>query len=167
MIYKYWPCTFYLICTQLIKSAILLKFIPLLFLSFSLHYAFFSLLSQKPKQIILNTLWKSSGTFRTQTLSRNIKTSFSSNLKSTPLPWLTNTNQSISSKSALWPSLISSKMLLVNFNIPKFTSLAVNTLTKLRSRNCWINSNSFTINADICNDFLLKASTTTFAFPRW
>ena len=53
--------------------------------------------------------------------------------KSTPIPWLTNTNRSISSKSSFWRSLISSKMLLVNFNIPYFTPLGVNSLTKLKS----------------------------------
>src|SRR4030066_173949 len=51
------------------------------------------------------------------------------------------------------------------FNNPNFTPLGVNSLTKLKSRNCSTNSNSFTINADMCNDFLLKASATTLAFP--
>ena len=112
-------------------------------------------------------IFLSSGIFGTQILSWSRKATSNPTLKLLSLPYSIASNWVLWKGSVFWPSLISPSNSLVILKVPNLTLLGVTSHARLRSLNCSRRSISLTIKANICRDFLLKASATTLALPGW
>lgn len=108
-----------------------------------------------------------SSTWGTHTLSLNLISPLASHSNSNYFPSFFRLIISCKNWSPCWASWTLTKKSLVIFNIPKYKLFDHTSTEKFTSLNSSINCNSFTIIMDICNNFLLKASTTTFALPGW